>query len=88
MYNALIVLLRPAQMSLTLLAALQQSAQSLRWSLYFINMRFTDLQKPISDMQQFNELQNLTKVIKDGEKSYPNECESPKGMAVELKYVL
>ncbi|KAK1229959.1 hypothetical protein PQX77_006952 [Marasmius sp. AFHP31] len=88
MYTALVVLMRPAQMSLSLLATLQQSTASFRYSFYFINREIEELQKKISDMQQFIKLQNLTKSIKDGEKSYPNERESLKGMAVELKNIV
>ncbi|KAJ8087689.1 hypothetical protein PM082_006525 [Marasmius tenuissimus] len=88
LYNALIVLLRPAQTSLSLLATLQQSTSSFRISFYFINYEIEELQKKISDMQQLIELQKLTRSIKDGEKSYPNERESPKGMAIELKNVV
>ncbi|KAL0570452.1 hypothetical protein V5O48_011509, partial [Marasmius crinis-equi] len=87
MYNAFVVLLWPMRMSLSLIATLQQASQLLRWSFYFIHYELDGLNRKISDMQQFYELENLSKTMKDGEKSYPNEKHSPKGMAFELKNV-
>ncbi|KAL0058253.1 hypothetical protein AAF712_015077 [Marasmius tenuissimus] len=87
-YNALIMLLRPAQMSLTLLAILQKSATELRWSFQTFYLEIRGLQQNISNMEQLIELHNLTASIKNGEKPYPTERESPKGMAIELKNVI
>ncbi|KAJ8088054.1 hypothetical protein PM082_013605 [Marasmius tenuissimus] len=86
-YNALVVLLRPAQFSLTLLATLQQSSLSLRWSFYFVHYEIQEIQRKMSNMQQFYDLQKATKVVKDGEVSYPNGREDPKGMSFELKNI-
>ncbi|KAK1236109.1 hypothetical protein PQX77_000653 [Marasmius sp. AFHP31] len=86
-YNAFVMLLRPAQMSLTLLAILQKSATELRWSFQLFYCETRELQQNISNVERLIELQNLTKSVKEGKKPYPTERENPKGMAVELKNV-
>ena len=77
-------------MSPSLLATLQQCGTSLRWSFYLIQVKihWQQLQREISDMQQFYQLQNSTRGIKDWDKHYPNEKENPQGVSLELKYVI
>ncbi|KAG7097870.1 hypothetical protein E1B28_005182 [Marasmius oreades] len=87
LYNVCVVLLRPGQMSLTMMATLQQSSSLLRWSFYLIHHELETFARRISDMQQFYDLQRTMTIVKDGAKSYPNENESSKGMAFELNNV-
>ncbi|KAL0574554.1 hypothetical protein V5O48_007417 [Marasmius crinis-equi] len=87
LYYALVVLLRPSLMSLSTIATLQQSSTLLRWSFYDIYYELSGLRHKVSDLRELYELENLTKVVKDGDQPYPNEKESPEGMSLALKNV-
>ena len=85
MYFAILVLLRPSQMSLTTIASLQQSTTLLRHCFYYIYWELDHLRRHISDLQQLYDTQKLSKVIEDGDLPYPNEKKPLKGMSFELR---
>ncbi|KAF9267121.1 P-loop containing nucleoside triphosphate hydrolase protein [Marasmius fiardii PR-910] len=87
LFYAFLVLLRPSQLSLSTIATLQQSSTLLRWSFYEIYYEAGQFRHRLSDLQQLYDIQNMKKIVKDGDVPYPNEKESSQGMSFELKDV-
>lgn len=87
MYYAAVALFKPAAMSLSTIASLQQSAVLLRWLFWDIFDQADVLRQNITRVQQLYDLEKTVQVINDGDIPYPSDKESEKGMALELRYV-
>ncbi|KIK64374.1 hypothetical protein GYMLUDRAFT_983300, partial [Collybiopsis luxurians FD-317 M1] len=85
LYYAGIALVKPASMSLSTIATLQQSSTLLRWSFWDIFSQVEMLRKYISRVQQLFDLEKSIQRIKDGDLPYPSKTESMKGMTFELR---
>ncbi|KAK7047245.1 hypothetical protein VNI00_006911 [Paramarasmius palmivorus] len=86
-YYAVIAFLRPSEMSLAMIATLQQSSMLLRWSFCEIYLEVDKLRENLSSLQEFYDLETTVNVVKDGSIAYPNETSSSDGMSFELRNV-
>ncbi|KAI3616966.1 abc transporter atp-binding protein [Moniliophthora roreri] len=86
-YYALIAVLNPSQISLASIATVQQSSTLLQYAFFGLQYTINALERDANQVQQVYDVQAMTKTIKDGHLSYPNEKENEKGMVFELRNV-
>ncbi|KAK0440861.1 P-loop containing nucleoside triphosphate hydrolase protein [Desarmillaria tabescens] len=87
-YCAIVSILHPEKLSLSSIAILQQSSQTLEWTLQLLSMNINSFRKQYQEIKNVYDSAQLTTNIQDGNVSYPRTGEEElRGMSFELRDV-
>ncbi|KAK0430914.1 P-loop containing nucleoside triphosphate hydrolase protein [Armillaria borealis] len=88
-YCVMIYILYPERLSLSSVAILQQSSQSLDWAIEYTVWNINSFRKQCQELKNVYDSSNIANTLADGDIAYPNPSseEKPKGMSFELRDV-
>ncbi|RXW11547.1 hypothetical protein EST38_g14308 [Candolleomyces aberdarensis] len=84
-YSAVYALLNPSRFSLSGIAIMRSSAQSLHWIFYSIIREDLGMKKKVRNLQNLYSTNEIKNTMEDGTTNYPDEKSNPDGMAFELR---
>ncbi|KAK0205768.1 P-loop containing nucleoside triphosphate hydrolase protein [Desarmillaria ectypa] len=85
-YCAIVSILHPEKLSLSSIAILQQSSQTLEWTLQLLTMNVNSFRKQYQEIKNVYDSASLTTKLRDGDVSYPRTSEERlRGMSFELR---
>ncbi|KAK0219591.1 P-loop containing nucleoside triphosphate hydrolase protein [Armillaria nabsnona] len=88
-YCAMVYILHPERFSLSSIAILQQSSQSLDWAIEYAVQNINSFRKQYQELKNVYDSSKIANTLADGEIAYPNPSseEKPQGMSFELRDV-
>ncbi|KAK0465746.1 P-loop containing nucleoside triphosphate hydrolase protein [Armillaria novae-zelandiae] len=92
-YCALVYVLYPERLSLSSIAILQQSSQSLGWAIEYAVQNINSFRKQFQELKNVYDSSNIVNTLADGAVPYPNpsssssSSEKPQGMSFDLRAV-
>ncbi len=88
-YSAIVYILYPERLSLSSVAILQQSLQSLNFATQYVASNINSFRKQYQDLKNVYDSSNIANTLTDGDIAYPHLSseEKPKGMSFELRDV-
>ncbi|KAG7439707.1 P-loop containing nucleoside triphosphate hydrolase protein [Guyanagaster necrorhizus] len=87
-YCAIVSILHPEELSLSSIAILQQSSQTLEWTLQVLSMNVNSFRKQYQEIKNVYDSAKTSTKLQDGNVSYPRTSKDKyKGMSFELRDV-
>ncbi|KAK0430089.1 P-loop containing nucleoside triphosphate hydrolase protein [Armillaria borealis] len=88
-YCAMVYILYPDRFSLSSIAILQQSSQSLDWAIEYAVRNINSFRKQYQELKNVYDSSNIANTLTEGDVAYPNASseEKPKGVSFELRDV-